>query len=388
METETIIYVGGFELPDEDAAAHRVVGNAKILKESGYKIVLIDVNRSNNMDKKYKSRIIKEFDIHSIAFPRTYFEWLKYLTDINHVKETINSTKNIKAVICYNYPSILLYRIQRFCKKRDISVISDVTEWYEDKRIIKRIDTFIRMKYLNKKTAGVICISSFLDSYYKSFTNTVIVPPLIDLNDHKWDRINYKSNSDIIKLVYSGNPGKHKDKLNLIIESINEINDSIIQFDIVGITKEQYLIYYPEHKELLDILKDKITFLGRVSHKKSINIVMESDFQIFIRENKRVNNAGFPTKFVESMACGTPVITTRTSDLNNYLVENENGFFVDYDNTLSLVATLNTINSMKRSEIRRMKNYCLSIDSFDYRNYKIEVDGFLKRIFEKEKSDV
>mgnify|MGYP001136027818 CR=1 FL=1 len=260
MEPETIIYVGGFELPDRDAAAHRVVGNAKILKESGYKIFFIDVNRRTNIDKKSNSKIMKEFDIHSIAFPRTNFEWLKYLTGINHVKEIINSTKNVKVVICYNYPSILLYKIQRYCKNRDIRVVSDVTEWYEDKRIIKKIDTFIRMKYLNKKVDGVICISSFLDSYYKSFTNTVIVPPLLDRKDDKWNRIISKSNNDIIKLVYSGNPGKHKDKLNIIIESINEINDSIIQFTIVGITKEQYLMYYPEHVELLQRQKTKLHF--------------------------------------------------------------------------------------------------------------------------------
>ena len=30
---DTIIYIGGFELPDKDAAAQRLVANAKIFKE-------------------------------------------------------------------------------------------------------------------------------------------------------------------------------------------------------------------------------------------------------------------------------------------------------------------------------------------------------------------
>ena len=31
MEKGTILYIGGFELPDKNAAAHRVLSNGKIL---------------------------------------------------------------------------------------------------------------------------------------------------------------------------------------------------------------------------------------------------------------------------------------------------------------------------------------------------------------------
>ena len=43
---KTILYVGGFELPDKNAAAHRVVSNAKILKALGFQVVFLDINRS------------------------------------------------------------------------------------------------------------------------------------------------------------------------------------------------------------------------------------------------------------------------------------------------------------------------------------------------------
>lgn len=383
MKSETIIYVGGFELPDRDAAAHRVVGNANILKELGYKVIFIDVNRSPRVNKNSNNMIMADFDIQSIPFPQSIFDWFKYLTDISHVKEIIKTNRNVKAVICYNYPAILLYKIIRYCNSHDIRVISDVTEWYEDNRVIKKIDTCIRMRYLNKNVNGVIAISSFLGDYYMPYTNTIIVPPLIDIKDDKWKRINTESDENIIKLVYSGNPGKHKDKLNMIIESMRAIIDFSIIFTVIGLTKEQYLDYYPEHVKLLEMLEERVIFLGRVSHIQSINLVKESDFQIFIRENKRVNNAGFPTKFVESMACGTPVITTRTSDLTNYLVENKNGFFVDYDKSSSLISILKDICKMTRSEIEEMKEFCTNNDTFDYRNHMIEVDKFMKKIIIK-----
>lgn len=379
MKSETIVYVGGFELPDRDAAAHRVVGNANILKELGYKVIFIDVNRSPRVNKNSNNIIMTDFDIQSLPFPQSIFDWFKYLTDISHIKEIIKTNRNVKALICYNYPAILLYKIIRYCKSRDIRVISDVTEWYEDNRVIKKIDTCIRMRYLNKKVNGIIAISSFLGDYYMPYTNTIIVPPLIDKKDDKWKKIDTESDKNIIKLVYSGNPGKHKDKLNIIIESMRVVIDFSVIFTVIGLTKEQYLVYYPEHVKLLELLEEKIIFLGRVSHIQSINLVKESDFQIFIRENKRVNNAGFPTKFVESLACGTPVITTRTSDLTNYLVENKNGFFVDYDKSSSLISILKDICNMTRSEIDEMKECCTKNDTFDYRKHMNEVDKFMKK---------
>ena len=44
----TIIYAGMFELPDEDAAAHRVHGISKILIELGYKIVFIGFSKKSD----------------------------------------------------------------------------------------------------------------------------------------------------------------------------------------------------------------------------------------------------------------------------------------------------------------------------------------------------
>ena len=38
MSKGSIIYIGGFELPDKNAAAHRVLNNAKIIRELGYEV--------------------------------------------------------------------------------------------------------------------------------------------------------------------------------------------------------------------------------------------------------------------------------------------------------------------------------------------------------------
>ena len=45
MRQGTVIYAGNFELPDKNAAAHRVVNNAKLFKELGFDTVFLGTCR-------------------------------------------------------------------------------------------------------------------------------------------------------------------------------------------------------------------------------------------------------------------------------------------------------------------------------------------------------
>jgi glycosyltransferase involved in cell wall biosynthesis len=374
----TILYIGGFELPDKNAAAHRVLSNAKLLRELGYKVVFMDVDRSVIKTKSLEYKKLLGFDVWSGKYPDSIVTWLKYLTSINFVKNTISEYFDIKAIICYNYQALPLAKLIRFGKKNNIKIIADITEWYEDNRIIKKIDTEFRMKYLHKHVDGIICISTFLRDYYDSYVKTVVIPPLIDIEENKWKSKEKKECEDIMEFVYSGRPGKDKDKLNFIVIVMKNMSQKkFFKFNIIGITKLQYLEYYPEHIKLVDEMKNSLEFIGRISHEESIKYIKKADFQIFIRENKRMNNAGFPTKFVESMACGTPVLTTMTSDLEVYLINGINGFFINNEATLQIELTLKKVLEMSNDEIFQMKMNCKKLKSFDYRNFMGHINSFL-----------
>jgi len=383
MSKGTILYIGSFELPDKNAAAHRVLSNAKIFRELGYNVVFIDVDRNSKSSLEISSKKnIQGFDCWSRKFPDSPLQWIKYLLGIKAFKDIAAKYDNIKALICYNFQSGALLRLKNYCKKKNIKLIADCTEWYEDKRIIKKIDTVLRMEYIHKKIDGVICISSYLEEYYQTYVKTVIIPPLVDLEEEKWQFREFKSDTNKLHFVYSGRPGKHKDKLNYIIEALNTVNRKYSYiFTIIGITKQQYLEYYPEHRAIIDRLQHCIEFLGEISHDKSLKYVKSADFVIFIREDKRANNAGFPTKFVESMTCGIPVITTRTSDLINYLSDGKNGFFININNNIT--STIEVVLQLEREKINDMKSQCKAENPFSYQNYINSLEKFMKRVEEK-----
>ncbi len=373
----TIVYIGGFRLPDKNAAASRVINNAKILRRLGYKIVFIDVSDDAGTDVLETKHDIMGFDCYSVKYPKG-IEWYRYLTSIKALKKVLSVTDNVEAIIVYNYQAAALAKVLGNAKKKGIKVISDCTEWYaKSKNPIKNIDTGVRMKLLHKKTDGIIAISRYLYDYYKESTNTVYIPPLTDTSDMKWKQ-EYPE-SDKLLFTYAGSPGKSKDKLNVFIEALTEIKtDTEYEMQVVGITKEQYLTSYPEHKKNLELLGEKINFKGRIPHTEVISSLKKSDFSVFVRENNLQNKAGFPTKFAEAVTAGVPVITNASSDLSEYLCDMENCVLIKDCEKQYVKEALERALNISQDEYRKIKNKCEEMkETFHYEKYIDE----MKKLF-------
>ncbi|WP_040194948.1 glycosyltransferase [Clostridium culturomicium] len=378
-----IIYVGGFKLPNKNAAAHRVISNAKIFRELGYEVIFLGVN--DQKDSTDISLIINnsEFECWEEKYPQGKIEWCKYLISISNIKELVvkQGTNKIKAIIAYNYPAIALFRLKLFCEKNNIRLISDCTEWYDAKNgrgilnAVKWMDTSLRMNIVHFKMDGIICISEYLYSVYKGKCKCILVPPLVDLSEEKW--INEKKEMhDEIKIVYAGNPGinkksNSKDRIDLIIKFLYKLKDKYnFKLEILGIEREEYLQAFTEDTTIISKLNKKVKFYGKINHNEVINKVKNADFVMFFRNNNRVSRAGFPTKFVEAISAGTPVITNKSSDLEEYLIEEKNGFFINLSNDEKAILQIEKILSLSKNKIQDMKKNCKEIEDFDFRNFK------------------
>lgn len=101
---------------------------------------------------------------------------------------------------------------------------------------------------------------------------------------------------------------------------------------------------------------------------------------IFLRDKILGNMAGFPTKFVEALSCGTPVLTNDSSNILDYLEEGLNGFILDYPDQDKLVKSLNSALSKTKEKNKSMKEYLSNRFSFDYRNYITSFREFMNKI--------
>jgi len=105
-----------------------------------------------------------------------------------------------------------------------------------------------------------------------------------------------------------------------------------------------------------------------MSHKVTIDYIKQANFSIIIRDTNRVTLAGFPTKFVESIACGTPVITNENSDIGDYI--KNNGVIVNESNLYEELLRI----------FENEYNYNIEKDLFDYRKYIEKMSNFFKEI--------
>lgn len=170
-----------------------------------------------------------------------------------------------------------------------------------------------------------------------------------------------------MNLVYAGNPGKSKELLIPVLEGVTKsINKDKLQLRIVGINEKQFLDLYPEASELIKIAKSNVEFLGRRPHNDTVKIISSSDYMVFLRPRNRVSEAGFSTKFVETITCKTALISNNTGDIKKFTEKTGHGFVIDKVEQFQSVLDMDIVSLKKNGEglgesVSRM---------FDYREYK------------------
>lgn len=367
----TIVYIGNFELPDKNAAAHRVMANAKIFESLGFKVVLI--GRSNSIKDTALLTSSKNIDIYNRSFPKTSTQLISHTFGNKETKNIIDKYGNVKLIILYNTPSYLTFNYKKYYSKKGVKVVADYTEWYGGtkinsfRKLVAKVDTEIRMRITANHLDGLIVVSNYLKNIYSKNKNVILLPPLVDFEDAKWSfsTIEEIKDQEKINLLFAGNSGE-KDRLDILLELLSKTPKGKFHLKIMGLSKEDAMkIYGNKIGNLVDKLDNDIVFEGWCTQLEVIKNIHTSDLCIFIRKSTLQNNAGFPTKYVEATTCGVPTVTTEIGDMKYYIKDGFNGIFLK--NEKDLVRIANT----SKEEIKEMKKN-INKEIFDYKSYVAE----------------
>ncbi len=369
-----ILYIGGFNFSKTTASSIRVLENARFFKKLNHKVEIL-----GKIEGK-ESIYINDVKVSSILRD----DGGGFASDISTIKlKAIRS--NIDCIIAYNYPPIAFYKLLKFCKKNQIELIPDLTEWYDidgkftlDKALRLVLNQW-RMLFLNKKCKHKIVASSYLDNYYKKSNNLVL--PFVTLDSSIFEN-KISINSDVISFVYAGSPGINfsKDRLDIVLKAFAKVKEenSNFLFNIVGLTKEE-LNAIPRVKKAVTLLEGNLKCFGRVKNDACIGILKKSNFVVFSRDINRVTSAGFPTKVFEAFKYGLPVLTNKTSDIAKY-VNIKNGFLVENANIDEFSTKINQILTSKEERLKDIITNCRKNNPFFYDNYKNNTELFFKKI--------
>jgi glycosyltransferase involved in cell wall biosynthesis len=375
----TIIYIGGFQLPDNNSSAVRALGITKMLINLGYKVEL--GGKYNYPIKKYPD--INFWNIENYK-GITSKQHRNIETIIKKIEEI--GVYNIKGVIAYNYAPIAFFKLYRYCKSNDIKLIQDITEWYgidgrfTFQKLIRMVLTNWRISILGPKTKNLIVSVNFLKKKFKK-ANCLVLPQ-VSLNKNSTENQNYLSKDDKIKFVYIGNPGKRfsKEKVDWCINIFSNLSVKYknFSFEIVGINPD----YFFDNEQLLYKIKnsDDIILHGKLSHEKAINILKRSHFSIFFRPNTRVSKIGYPGKVKEAFDFGVPIITNNTGDLSVYTKNKVNGYIISSFNETEIQKEVEKILNLKYENLNQIMENCRSKNPFSQNYFNDEIVKFISNL--------
>lgn len=387
MNESKVLYVGAFRFPEGDAAASRVLMIGKALKERAVDSVYLSWGSFARIeDRDYEGRFhyqgfqysaLDEFRRQKVPLLLRIFN---YFLQGNKTLLAINELENnqITAIIAYHGNCVFLSRLIYFCWKRKIPLTIDCTEWYESSALPGgkygpvSVDNWLRMHVINRLIDRKIVISNYLKSYYGLNNKRVIrVPALVDTRILPFaGRVLKRDSGAPLNLVYAGFPGK-KDKFDDLMKAVVLMveEELPINLDIYGPSEtdlESIVSHGIWHK-----VKDFISVKGRVSQAELFEVLPYYDFSVIIRQHARYSRAGFPTKLVESLAAGVPVICSAVGDASLYIVDDVNGYNLPVNSCDEIFELFKRISKKTDLSLFEMKKEAkkTALEQFSYHLY-------------------
>ena len=291
-----------------------------------------------------------------------------------------------KAIFLYNELYYLTKKLIPFCKKQNIKLFADITEWYErdnNKNFAEKMVVDLAEKRITKldhALDGVIAISNYFEDYYKSNgANVVRIPPLMEIEkDLEIKKHEYYEDKSVLNFVYAGSPGG-KDILIPFVKALQTVNKDGVKarLDVVGIDEK----YFEKIEGIEKNLKETGVFAhGRLSHDNTVEIVKKADFGILFRHDKRYAKAGFSTKLAECMSVGVPMICNKIGGCDLCIEHLKNGVLTETAEFDELVKVLQNLVVMSKEDILKMKknSYEYAIDNFDFVKYIDVVENMMR----------
>ena len=361
-----ILYVGQIAIEGSASCTH-VRNRARFFNNIGYEVYGLSECPKNECDK------VEDTDFLKYVYMKPFHGkgkirgagWIAdQFLGIHTYNELVRALKFISPdiVILYELNSIVAEeRIRAYCKKHNIRLIIEVTEWMEvenRKEIATRGIVWqkdIQKRYIDKRCGNIIAISEFLYEHYRNQgCNVIKLPPLVydfaDKDQIFRDRDVVKLHQ--VRLVFAGTTD-FKDYLEPILKAIRKMNDAEIKiiFDVVGPSPDAI----ERMLESSSPTQYGINCYGRLSHENTLSIVRKADFSVLMRENKRYAKAGVSTKFVEAMSLAVPSICTAVGGTDAFVSDGVDGVLIKDNSVHEVLDKLVQLVNMDSSTILQMK---------------------------------
>lgn len=383
-----ILYIANYPFPSNAAYATRILNFCRIFNNLGYSCTVISHKGNKAIDNNIKNEniniisfapYVSSFRVNIRNFMISKYALANILEDYleNHRPEVI--------ILGGGYSRLFRY-VNSFGRKKKIPVIVEACEWYDWTQIALGPlspmfwDNRLALWYFYKKADAFIGISRYLQNYYNECgIFSLRVPTILDTKKYLFSTLN--PNDNRIVITYAGYPAKKKDFIDQVIIALAKRRDlqRQIKLRIIGPDIKKIVKLLGRNSSALKDAGSCVEILGKRNHNEINEYLINSDFTILLRPNKRYANAGFPTKVAESMAAGIPVISNLTGDIGLYLKDMENGIICNGYTADDCIESLEKAVLLSKKELLTLKKNARKTaeNNFDYRVYIKELSDLM-----------
>ena len=388
MPTEFVLFYPA-ELPNKSAGATRIMAFARMLKEIGYRPVMLGIAAAGSPARRETYHGI-ECEI--LAFPELSLTGIhalkRFATAKKHVRNWLDVRRKngtISGILFSEYQGYASF-LYSYARKHRIPLFFDAVEWYPREAFKGAFGVFRYMyhawnMHISYRSIGnIICISNYL---YRHFTgqgcHCIRIPTIVDVDEFIFREL---GNADKMVLAYAGVPWGKDDIVTVMqaMASLPLLERERIELRLFGVTDEDVRMHLGKEPAVCAMIGKQIRCFGRVAHETVREELSKADFTVLFRKSTRKNAAGFPTKLGESMAAGVPVIANLTSDIGLYLHDSEEGFVCEECSVKACARVLQRGLCLTEDAKRYMRSRARkqAWESFDYTRYIEALHSFIE----------
>lgn len=266
-----------------------------------------------------------------VSLPLLYFKTIRALKDAWHPNR-----KNI----LYHYGPVDIENILPLYYSRHLGykIIFDIVEDYDVANSMldslyhrAKICCIVALSSrIQDLAAGIVVISSHLDNKYKELCNGRILIHYsaisVDMDCFPAKPIRMTST---VSLFYSGTFGPVKEGLSILLDAFDRLAETRKNIRLVlsgkGYSEDMKMFFSRVERSPY---KDRIEYKGYLDNDAYYSALNSADIPCMTRIDAAYTNAGFPFKLGEFLATGKPVIASRVSDVDKFLVNGYNAMLV------------------------------------------------------------
>ncbi len=378
MLNKRVFIVGEFSYPEGGAATKRISSFCEGFAQKGYRVYIIGLAVYNSNKRKYSFEKINDniFYLNNISTSKVKFSivnkgiinkliWFYYsyygsFQIFFKVWRKFKFTKD-DIVMLYGRNFIKLWPFTLHSKNKRPIIVLDVVEHlsifsgYANYISPLYLDWYFGFNFLPQKVDLITCITYSLDNIFKKKHLNSIVIPSVSTWTNTIPKIKIK---DKITFLYIG-ALLDKDAASCMIEIFKylfELNKEV-SLIIAGKylqTKKGIEIYNYCNED--PILKDRIIFYGEFSQNDFEDLLQKADCLVLLRRSDKTEEYSFPTRLIEYLKTGKPVVVSDVGDISKYLDDAKDAILLDPHNNEANANKINIYLNDKEYLMKMGKN--------------------------------